>query len=311
MAIERIVIIGPGAMGLLHAAYLHRAGLPVELLDHRRERAQRLADGGFHLITDDEEQTAVRVPCTATAAGGPCDLLIVMVKAWATRAALTHAKRLIGPATIVLTLQNGLGNLEILQEFQNPRLALGGTTSSGATLLAANSVRQAGIGVITLGSPAGNEAAAQVACSVFELAGLPAKTTPDAVAVLWRKAVINAAVNPVTALTGLRNGRLLQHPELRALMGEVVAEAVAVAHTAGVVLDAGEMTAAVEDICRLTAHNKSSMLQDLSAGRRTEIREISGVITRLARQADIAAPLNTMLAALVAAAEQSEKTKTD
>ncbi|NPV48945.1 MAG: 2-dehydropantoate 2-reductase [Armatimonadetes bacterium] len=293
-----IAIVGPGAMGLMHAAYLARQGLNVALVDHRSDRAQRLTANGF-IVEDETGQWQAHVPCHATPDFGPVDLLLVFVKAYVTREALTRARPLIGPRTRLLTLQNGLGNLEVLQDFQTPEYVLAGTTSSGATLIGEGRVRVAAVGQMVVG---GTEAAALA--EVFSAAGLPATTTDDVPTVLWRKAVVNSAINPLTALTGLRNGQLLDIPALRSLLRQVAQESATVGRTLGHGLCPARMPDEVEEICRLTANNRSSMLQDLSAGRRTEVEQINGEIAAAAREAGLSAPLNATLAALVRAASQ-------
>lgn len=293
-----ITVVGPGAMGLMHAAYLARHGLDVVLLDHRPDRADRLAASGIRLETE-EGDWQVQVPCRAQADFGPARLVIVFVKAYATRPALLHARPLIGPETALLTLQNGLGNLEILQEFQSPEQVLAGTTSSGANLLGEGHVHVAAVGQTVLGG-SGADALAEL----FSSAGLPATTTEDVQSVLWRKAVVNSAINPLTALTGLRNGQLLDIPALRDLLRQVAQESAQVGHRLGHALCSATLPEEVEGICRLTANNRSSMLQDLSSGRRTEVDQISGAIVRAAQRSGLAAPLNATLAGLVRAAER-------
>jgi 2-dehydropantoate 2-reductase len=133
---------------------------------------------------------------------------------------------------------------------------------------------------------------------------LPATVTDDVQSVLWRKAAVNSAINPVTALTGLRNGQLLEVPALRSLLRQVTQESATVAEHLGHDLSPAPMPDEVEAICRLTAGNRSSMLQDLSAGRRTEIDQINGAIVETAREAGLSAPLNATLAGLVRAASR-------
>jgi 2-dehydropantoate 2-reductase len=149
-SIERICIVGPGAMGLLHAAYLKRAGLNVHLLDYNRARAERLNREKI-ILADAPE--ALDIPCHATPDFGPVDLLIVCVKAYSTATAAEHAAPLMGDDTVLLSLQNGLGNLEIIEQYQRLGLVLLGTTTSGATLVDFNVVRQEGLGDIQIGSP--------------------------------------------------------------------------------------------------------------------------------------------------------------
>lgn len=301
MSFERICIVGPGAMGLLHAAYLKRAGFDVHLLDHNRLRAQRISD--LRVIAQIEEcAEALDIPCHSMPNFGPADLIILFVKAYSTAAAMEHAAPLIRPDTVLLTLQNGLGNLEIIEQYQRLDRVLVGTTTSGATLLDFNMVRQEGLGDIQVGSPMPSSGARGLAGAVVELfqrADLPARVVDDVIAAIWRKAVINAAINPLTAITGLENGQLLEQRHLRLLLAEVALEAATAAESLGIEIDSQDITVVVEDICRLTAHNRSSMLQDITHGRRTEIEQINGEFVRAGLAGGVETPLNRAMVALV------------
>lgn len=295
-----IIIVGPGAMGCLHAALLAEAGLRVTLLDHRAERAARLAHDGLSLEMPDGSTRTVAVPATAQAESvGSADLVLLFTKAYDTEGAIRHAAPVIGDDTSVLTLQNGLGNYEILQRHVLPAQVLAGVTSSGATLLGVGRIRVAGIGAIALGSPVGNRERAEAAAGLFRQADLTAQVTDNVDAALWRKAIINAAINPLGALTGRRNGELLQHPPLRRLLGRVAQEAHQVALAARQPLADLDPVATVEEVCQATAANQCSMLQDVLAGRRTEIEQINGEIVQRGKATSLPTPLNEALVALI------------
>ena len=287
-------------MGCLHAALLAEAGVRVTLLDHNPERAAALTRSGLFLEMPDGSTRTVAVPATAHPAEiGTADLVLLLTKAYDTEAAVRHAAPVIGEETSVLTLQNGLGNYEILQRHVPPAQVSAGVTSSGATLLGAGRIRVAGIGTIILGSPVGEQGRAEKAAQVFRQGGLAAQVTPDVDAALWRKAIVNAAINPLGALTGRRNGQLLEHPPLRRLLGRVAQEAHQVALAAGLPLADLDPVAAVEEVCQATAANQCSMLQDVLAQRRTEIEQINGEIVRRGRVAGVATPLNEALMGLI------------
>lgn len=295
-----VVIVGPGAMGCLHAAWLAEAGLPVTLLDYRPERAQQISEQGVHMLLPDETTRTAAVPCTADASSlPPADLVIVLTKAYDTAAAIESALPLVTADTSVLTLQNGLGNYEILQEYVPPAQVLAGTTPSGATLLDVGRIRVAGLGQAVIGSPAGDGQRAEVVAALFRQAGLAAEVTDDVDAALWRKAIINAAINPLGALTRRRNGELLEIDSLHSLLGQVAQEAHRIALACGIRLADLDAGAAVEQVCRDTAQNQCSMLQDVLAGRRTEVQQINGEIVRRAKEAKLPAPLNAALIALI------------
>jgi 2-dehydropantoate 2-reductase len=294
-------------MGLLHAIRLTQGGVPGTLLDHRKSRARRLS-GGVALqvpATDaaPAETLRVQVPCRSLhLVRDPFDLLIFTVKAWATERAVGQAAHLIGPDTVLMSLQNGLGNVEALQAHQKPELVLAAVTTSGATLLDEHTVIERGLGTISLGSIAGNHDLARDVAALLSGAGLPAEALEDIWPVIWGKLAINCAINPLTAMLDIENGLLLESPA-RHLMGEVAFEVGRVAQAVGVDLDPRELPRAVEEVCRLTAHNVSSMLQDARGGRRTEIEQLNGAVARTAEKVGAPAPLNMALAALLQAHE--------
>jgi len=297
-----ILIIGPGSMGLTHAGLLARAGLDVTVLDYRPQRAAQLGASGIS-IRGAAGEFEVSVPVTAAASEvRSTDLAIFFVKAYSTAAALRHAQDALQEQTILLTLQNGLGNYELLVEFAGVPRVLVGTTSSGAYRSGLGEVHVAAIGDVQIG---GVEAAAEVAdqvCELFSGAGLPAEVCDDLAAVLWRKAIINASVNPLAALTGVRNGALLQVPGMRLLLRGLAREAEQIAAAAGINLDE-DMVAVVEQVVAHTAQNRCSMLQDLQAGRRTEIEQISGHLATVGREHNAPAYLNQTITSMVKAAE--------
>ena len=294
MSNPSVVIIGPGAMGLFHAARLTEAGLSVTLLHHDARRARLIASSG--ITVERAEGTAnIPVPCRADPRklDAP-DLIVIFVKAYHTLLAAQSAALIPGEAP-VLTLQNGLGNWEALAERLPLARILAGTTSSGATLLAEGHVREAGVGVIRLGAPNAPAATAERAAALLRCGGLSVEAVADIEPVLWHKAMINAAVNPLTALSGLPNGEMWADPGLRAQAIALAEEVLMVADECGIALRPllGDRSPAdiLADICRLTADNRTSMLQDITFGRSTEIDAINGEIARRARDCGFRAPL--------------------
>jgi len=295
-----VVIVGPGAMGCLHAALLGRVPhLEVTLLDHRADRAELINEQGVTIEAPADTYT-VPVPCTADAQDlSTADLVIIFTKGYDTAAAARNCASVVGPATAVLTLQNGLGNYQVLQQNLPAEQVLAGTTSTGATLLDTGRVRQAGIGSIMLGSPTGNQSLSDETAKLLKSAGLEVEVTTDVDALLWRKVLINCAINPLTALTRLRNGELLERAALLALAKEVATEVYEVGQAVGI--DWGEFDShrEVEEVCQATAANQSSMLQDILAGRRTEVEYITGAVADAAERHGVAAPLCQCLTALI------------
>ena len=295
----KIAVIGPGALGLFFAACLQQTGQDVRLLDHRPARAAFLSQHGLRLVTlAGSEQ---HLPLTATAAVddiGPCDLVLVLVKAHQTRSAAQQLPPLLQGGGLALTLQNGIGNLESLAAVVGPQRLL-----VGVTMLAEGHIRHAGAGPVILGIPPQSQVTAQELAAVVDLfgqGGLDCRPAPDIMAVLWQKLLINVGINPVSALTRLANGRLPEIPAAWEVVSVAVEEAQAVGQAAGVSLPADPMTRVLE-VCRATAANRSSMLQDVLVPRPTEIDALNGQIVVLGRRLGLPTPANTLLTNLIKA----------
>jgi 2-dehydropantoate 2-reductase len=299
----RIAIVGPGAMGCLFAAHLARdRGNEVRLLDHNPRRARYLARQGLSV----SGLTAIRVPRGRVAAAcralgsAPADAVIVLVKAYDTPAAARRARPCVGKDTLVVTLQNGLGNLEAIRRALGARLArnaVEGVTAQGATLLGWGRTRHAGRGETVLGAPSGRLAGqARRLAAALTAAGLPARVVRDARTRVWSKLVVNSAINPLGALLGVRNGDLVRHQGVKRLLCAVADESARVARRAGARVARRGLRARVVRICKATGGNFNSMLQDLRAGNRTEVDQINGAIVSTGARLGAPAPLNAALA---------------
>ncbi|MCO5165790.1 MAG: 2-dehydropantoate 2-reductase [Planctomycetes bacterium] len=304
-----LCVLGPGALGGLLAALLTEGGAEVALLAPTAGRAARLREG-LHVSGPDERPLRV-VEVAALgpedAPDRPVEAVLLCVKARDTAAAVARAAALPGAPTLVV-LQNGLGRAEeVARLLGDPDRVVAALTSQGATLEQDGRLRHAGHGPTRLGAltPAGKARAAAVA-RALAAAGLEAEVVDDPARLVWEKLQVNAAINALTGLLGCNNGRLLVAPSARALAGAAAAEVGAVARSLGV---AGDWSAAAagarwEAVARATADNASSTLQDLRRGRPTEVNAINGAVAAAAREAGVAAPVNELLARLVAAREE-------
>jgi 2-dehydropantoate 2-reductase len=273
-----IVVVGPGAIGCLFAAYLARDGSTVWLLDHRPERAKQIGERG---ITVESERGDFHVQMKVTAKPAEirsADLLILCVKANNTADAAARLQGTIPPQSHLLTLQNGLGNVESYGVIWIGET--GGTSSSLA----------------------GREKLQNLAATLNR-AGLQAQVVDDIEAVLWRKLMVNVGINALTAILGVPNGELLRIHECTNLMDGAVAEAVKVARHCGINLNPTEEIERVRAVCRSTTTNISSMLQDVRRKKKTEIDQLNGVVVKMAAMYGTTAPVNEVLTALVRSLE--------
>ncbi len=286
---SRVAVIGPGAMGCLFAAKLARSGVRVHLVDHNSQRAESLSKTGIHVEEPDGTLITERVTATILPPQG-MDLVLVMTKAHST-AALK-----LPPDAPVLTLQNGLGNVDTLCAMAGSARILAGTSSEAATLLGPGRVRHAARGRSVFGS--WTSCPTEVAYKLLRDAGFGVDLTDTPGQMIWEKAVMNAGINPVTALLDVPNGRLLEIPDARRLMRDLVTEATKVAATEGYRFS-HSLVEAAEDLCRQTRDNISSMLQDVRNRKKTEIGAISGEILRRAELAALSVPRTRVIYQLV------------
>jgi 2-dehydropantoate 2-reductase len=307
----RIAIVGPGAMGLLLAYLLSRAeGSEVWLLDIHPEREEKIRKEGL-LVEGVSGEHLLWPRITVRPEGiGQSDLVVICVKSPDTHRAALHARPVIGPDTAVLTLQNGLGNIESIEQALGQGRALGGTTSMGATVLDLNRIRHAGWGETVLGEPAGKRTKrAEMILERFRHAGIEVSFTEDLTGLLWSKLIINVGINALTALTRLHNGQLLNHEGTRSVMNMAVEEATQVARASGIRLLYEHPAEKVAGVCEATKGNVSSMLQDVLREKKTEIEQINGAVVREAARLGIHTPVNTVLVGLVKTLEESYSTR--
>ncbi|BBO90646.1 ketopantoate reductase family protein [Desulfosarcina ovata] len=295
----KIAMIGAGAMGSLFGALLAEAGETVTLLDICTDHVNAVNANGL-VIEKQNQRRTVRLPATTDPQHiGPVDLAVVFVKSAHTAAAAQTAADLAGSSGLVLTLQNGMGNTEVLAESVDPSRIIAGTTANGATFLEPGTIRHAGSGETVIGAWTSTETArAATLADTFNRAGIVTRVVDDVRAVLWAKLFINIGINAITALTGIKNGQLLDQPETRQLSREAVEEAIAVARAKGIAID-GDPVEKVFQIAAATGPNRSSMGQDVDHRRLTEISAINGFIVRMAETAGVPTPVNRTLSALV------------
>jgi 2-dehydropantoate 2-reductase len=285
---SKIAVIGPGAMGCLFAARFARAGLKTQLIDYRPQRADALSRSGI-TVEDPDGNFTERVSVTTQITAGT-DLALVLAKAHS-----TPSLRI--PADVpVLTLQNGLGNVETLCGMVGSARVIAGVTSEAVTLIEPGRVRHAAAGNSVFG--AWTSCPTELAQKVFREAGFNVTITETPGQVIWEKAAISAGINPLTALLDVPNGRLLEMTDVRQLLRDLVMEATKVAATEGYRFQQSLVEAA-ENLCRQTKNNISSMLQDVRSRKKTEIRAISGEILLRAQATSLPTPRTRVVYQLV------------
>jgi len=286
---QDILLVGTGALATLFAARLGQAGHSVSMLGTWKQGLQALRENGARIVDADGNERAYQVHATDDPREvSGAKFAIVLVKSWQTERAAHQLKLALADDGHALTLQNGLGNRETLtRDLGTGRVSLGVTTT-GATLLAPGLVRTGGEGTISIEQ---NQALAPLEAALRS-SNFNLQIVEDAQSLIWGKLVINAAINPLTALLRIPNGELLARPVVRKMMASLARETAEVAAAEHVSLPFSNPVSAVEDVARKTAKNHSSMFQDVRRGAPTEIDAICGAVTKRAELHGIDTPFN-------------------
>jgi 2-dehydropantoate 2-reductase len=292
---ESILIAGIGALACYFAARLAPYA-EVTLLGTWPQGLAALQENGVQLTAADGETRSFKVRAT----NDPADCeghrsALVLVKSWQTGRAAEQLAACLDEDGVALTLQNGLGNFEILRRVLGEPRAAQGVTTTGATLLGPGRVREGGAGVVLIAEHPHSAPLVEL----LKAAGFAVEIAADMESVLWGKMVVNAAINPLTAILGVPNGDLLEQPHARRLMQAAAAEVACVAHACGVALPYSDPAEEVERVARQTAQNCSSMLQDVTRGAPTEIDAINGAVVEAAEEIGLKVPVTETLWHLV------------
>lgn len=310
----RVLVAGAGALGSVFGGFLRRAGLDVTLFGRAGhldaiQRDGLTVDGiwGTHRVD------GFAVATDVAALRGRFDAILLAVKSYDTAAVAEAVAPLLADTGIAISLQNGLGNVEALEAAVGAQRALGARVIFGATVAAAGHARvtvfadPTAVGALAPGAHPKRDAAARRWAAIIDTAGVPAVATDRLAALLWAKVFYNAALNPLGALLGAHYGALPEHPESRAVMDRVIDEAFAVARAENVALPWASAAEYQQEfygrLVPATYDHRSSMLQDLERGRRTEIDAINGAVWRRGAAHGINTPVNETLTRLVHAVE--------
>lgn len=302
---QNIVIVGAGAMGCLFAARLVEADVDVTLVDVDRQRLALLNSDGIVLSDDDGERVIPVRAAVASDVAGPVDLVMLFTKGMHSVAAIRSVAHLADGHAHALTLQNGIGNAEIIAEIFTPSRVLMGVTDLPSDLVGARHVHSHGQGHIRLGGMTVDaHSAANPVAALLNRGKLQAEADPVILVAIWEKAAFNAALNAMATITGLTVGGMDEEPGRR-IAGAVASEVVNVAAAKGIRLDKGRIDAKIAFALANHRNHQASMLQDRLAGRPTEIESINGAIVAAAELLGLSAPTTATLADMVRLIEAS------
>jgi len=300
-----IVILGAGAIGRLFGIYLARNGHRINLVDPNREVVEAINNQGLGFMEQggSDPDAVSFVPAHAVTHAGElreAELTLLAVKSHDTLAAVQAASHLINADTPIITLQTGLGNIELMEQVVNKEGIIGGFTFMAATALGPGIVRQGGAGKTYLGEISGGMSdRVQDLAGMFTEAGLICTPVHRLMGRLWCKVIVYSAINALSAVLQVKNGQLLESVEGITLMKRLVDEGQQVARAHAVDLVFHDLYGLLFDACRRTEQNISSMLQDLLSGQRTEIEAQCGALVQYGEQAGVATPTQQTMVELV------------
>jgi 2-dehydropantoate 2-reductase len=289
------LIVGTGAMALLFGSKFAAAGLKPTFLGTWKEGIEAIKKDGIRVAGPEGEFNFPAEAHYDPAEIVGFQLALVLVKSWQSERAARQLTMVLNPDGLALTLQNGLGNLEILSDVLGEERAAQGVTTYGATLLGPGLVRPGGDGLVSLQE----HPRLKVVLDLFHQGDFSVQQVPDLTSLMWGKLVINVAINPLTALLGVRNGQLLESQTAREIMGLAAGEAAQVARAQGIKLNFPDPALAAEAVAEATAENRSSMLQDINRGAPTEIDVLCGAVVEAGCKYQVSTPTNELLWKLV------------
>nr|WP_057930261.1 ketopantoate reductase family protein [Burkholderia ambifaria] len=304
----KIAILGAGALGCAIGSTLTQGGHETWLIDRSLAHVEAMRRDGLQVDDADGSRRVQVRAATQAAEVGPVDLVVVLVKSFHTDSAMRGALDLIGPDTVVLSLQNGLGHEDVLSEIVGRERVLAGKTYVGGVLRAPGHIQSGVRGKFTyIGELDGQiTRRVQAIAEVFNASGLATTVSDNILGTMWDKLLINVATGALTGITRLTYGQLYEEPVLKATALAAVAEAMAAAKVAGVRLsmtDAEQAwTLAAEG---LSPEFKTSMLQSLEKGSVTEIDFINGAVVRWGERLGVPTPVNSTLVACIKGIERA------
>ena len=288
-------------MGGIFGGYLARAGENVILVDVSKSAVDAINARGLTIEEKDGSVSEINVKASASPETvGAVDLIINFVKCYDTDAAIRSALPMMGPQTAILSLQNGWGNVDRIAAVAGLERVIVGLTYHSGTLLSPGRVKHPGVGMTYIGELDGKPSARlTTAIAAFRNAGIETTQSDRILDEVWKKLALNVCTLPTAALLRFQAHELSQHEEMRLLMRGLLAEVVAVAKAQGISLDESERWQAITSLLGRAIGARSSMLQDVEAGRQTEIDVINGAIVEGGRRTSVPTPLNDAMVWLI------------
>jgi 2-dehydropantoate 2-reductase len=293
-----IVILGAGAIGSLFGALLSKKNSVV--LVGRISHMKSIRKKGLDI--KGKTQINVKMPSedSINKVTFLPDILILTVKSYDTDSAISQAKSIIHDDTAVLSLQNGLDNIDKIEKIVDRRQIIAGVTTNGAFFSEPGVVKHTGKGQTILGELNGQKTKRiESIVDAFNKAGIETIASGDIVREIWIKTIVNSSINPLTTFSSCKNGYLLENPILEKVVEKVCKESTNIANAYGMNLSYENMIKKTKKVIRNTSDNYSSMLQSFKKGKKTEIDSINGKLADVGKKYDIDTTMNEILMYIV------------
>ncbi|MFZ7131121.1 MAG: ketopantoate reductase family protein [Eubacteriales bacterium] len=304
----KIAIIGAGAMGCRFGGALSTAGADVWFYDIWQEHISKINKEGLIIHTDDGiHRVLVKATSNIMSIGKP-DVIFIFTKSMHTENAMMETSKIMNSDTIVVTLQNGLGNIETIKRYVDTNNIIAGVTNYASDLISPGEIEAKGLGItkmMQLGGGTHNRT--EVIAGLLNEGGIHTQLSCNVMIDIWEKIAFNAALNILTSLTFLTVGGLGSVEEGVDMARKISSEVISVANAEGINTDAKKVHQTIESVFKpeMSGDHKTSMLQDRMMKKKTEIEAIAGQVIKLAKDREISIPNLESVYQLVKIIEQS------
>jgi len=307
----KIAVLGAGALGCAMGSCLSESGHEVWLINRREDHVETMNTLGLCVqVNGADRYTPVKAALHAShvaAQIGTVDLLLVLVKSFHTREAITSSTSIVGPDTVVLSLQNGLGHEDVLAEVVGRDKVMAGKTYAGGVMLGPGRIIRGTEGKETyIGELEGRMTdRVQRVAAAFNAAGLITHISDNIMGTIWEKLLVNVATGALSGITRLAYGDLYQVPEVKTCALAAVQEAMDVARACGIGLSVNDPEQPwLKAAAGLPPEFKASMLQSLEKGSVTEVDYVNGSVVRWGQKCGVPTPVNSTLVACLKGIER-------
>ena len=289
-----IVIVGAGAIGSLFGYFFSKEN-NVALIG-RKTHIDAIKQNG--LIIKGKTRKNVKISTFETIDEVPFmpDLLILTVKSYDTENAIKQTVGLIGENTFVMSLQNGLDNVEKIEKYVDRKRILACITTHGVVFFKPGVIEHTGIGKTVIGAIENkNIPIIENIANMLSKSGIKTTTSNDILKDIWIKAIVNSCINPITAIFRCKNGYLLENPVLEKIVEKICEESTNIAKTCKINVSYEDMIKKTKEVISDTNNNFSSMLQGVINNKKTEVGSINGIFVQKSKENNVESILNSII----------------